>query len=786
MPRYRLDDLGWYQFEKLVQSVLKAEIGLGVESWGGRGDYGRDAYFRGPLRFPARSEESSGPFLFQMKFIGGASAAGADWRNGLLASVRAEVSEIRRRQARGIWHEVRRYILICNCPLTGASRNEIEATIREPLPETEVFAMGSDDVSDWLDSHEGLRRSFPEILGIRDLLSLVEGAVNKAVREVSRLALAEATELAPVFVQTGAYHQARRVLSENAFVVLDGPPEMGKTAIARMLGIVHLLDGRQVVECRKPDDFFNSLDQRADQLFIADDAFGRTEYDPGLGRQWERDLARVLRALDARHGLVWTTRRHILSRALKDMDLTGKASAFPDPAEVVVTASELSVEEKALILYRHAKAARLDTTLASIVRANAPSIVGNPHFTPERIRRFVTERLATLADIDDDDVLISEVASAIRNPTQQMRRSYSRLPNIHRWILISLLELESPEVPELQERFQAHRGEIAPREFAESLDDLIGTFVRVGLPLFDWEERSIEWIHPSYRDLVIDELSASADEQERFLRRASVAGTKLAISEAGGPAGERQSPLLATERSFNALDRRWSELASEVTDEELGELLEALAQRTRVASDALRARFRKWLRTVYRAALDRWTVGTTPASMGVLESFVGAYAILGEDEPEPNLEPTWIELGEHLCGQSSTDLLSDPEAIELWDDIADLALREDLEFTRGTAFRNARAAVEDQIFETSSGLSAWADAEENDPEENDAEARRFQRLARALEQIDRDGQREDVVSHVEGLAEEHAMHGVESNSIDDDYERGPSSSFDITSLFADL
>jgi hypothetical protein len=52
MIRYRLDDLGWYQFEWLVQSLLKAEAGTAVESWGGHGDQGRDAYTASRLKFP--------------------------------------------------------------------------------------------------------------------------------------------------------------------------------------------------------------------------------------------------------------------------------------------------------------------------------------------------------------------------------------------------------------------------------------------------------------------------------------------------------------------------------------------------------------------------------------------------------------------------------------------------------------------------------------------------------------------------------------------------------------
>jgi hypothetical protein len=47
MIRYRLDDLGWFQFEWLIQSLLKTELSLAIESWGGRMDMGRDAYYDG-------------------------------------------------------------------------------------------------------------------------------------------------------------------------------------------------------------------------------------------------------------------------------------------------------------------------------------------------------------------------------------------------------------------------------------------------------------------------------------------------------------------------------------------------------------------------------------------------------------------------------------------------------------------------------------------------------------------------------------------------------------------
>jgi len=49
MLRYKLDDLGWFQFEWLIQSLLKAELGIGIESWGRHSDRGRDAWCDGQL-----------------------------------------------------------------------------------------------------------------------------------------------------------------------------------------------------------------------------------------------------------------------------------------------------------------------------------------------------------------------------------------------------------------------------------------------------------------------------------------------------------------------------------------------------------------------------------------------------------------------------------------------------------------------------------------------------------------------------------------------------------------
>jgi hypothetical protein len=115
--------------------------------------------------------------------------------------------------------------------------------------------------------------------------------------------LESARDLAAVFVPTKSYDRCWEVLQKHRFAVLEGPPEMGKTAIAWMVGLAQLASGWEVIACDVPGQVFERYDNSVRQVFIADDAFGRTEYDVSRGRRWEGDLDRILRLIDAKHWL---------------------------------------------------------------------------------------------------------------------------------------------------------------------------------------------------------------------------------------------------------------------------------------------------------------------------------------------------------------------------------------------------------------------------------------------------------------------------------------------------
>jgi hypothetical protein len=667
MIRYRLDDLGWYQFEWLVQALLKTQLGMGIEAWGGHGDYGRDAYFAESLAYPTKDLREPGPFLFQVKFVENANAAGARPAKAVLNAIRKESVSIRDRKRLPWWKEPAHYTLITNAPLDAATRQEVERLIAEALPETKVHSHGADDVCALLDTHTGLRRSFPQLLSLRDLDELIREAVNADTIERSRAAIECAREVVQVFVPTGAYEKTWKVLRAKHFAVLEGPPEMGKTAVAWMIALSQMSQGWQAIVCDNPDTFFGSLNHEIPQIFVADDAFGRTEYDPARGNKWEKDLHRVLRAVDSTHWLVWTSRKHILERARRVMDLQGDATKFPQPGEVLVDASQLSEQEKALILYRHARAAGLEDPAKNLVRKQARSIVQHRSFTPERIRWFVRERLPEIAvQLGKRNIkpamVQTQVLEAIKNPTERMRKAFKALAPSQKWLLIALLESDARrEVSSLQPVYELHCPSDVRRPFQDVLDELTEAFVKTGKGGYffsasqnRWVDLNssdiwVDWTHPSCRDLVIEELVADPVLLMRFVRLMSLQGIKLAISDSGGTSGQRTLPLMTSPETWQRLSERCVDLAKERPASEVADLLSALQNAASQTSDTVtKDRLVRIIGEVCKVASDSWDESETAMSARELAAYCDASKLASPLPRLPRLEASWCAADERF------------------------------------------------------------------------------------------------------------------------------------------
>src|SRR3954447_1210057 len=85
----------------------------------------------------------------------------------------------------------------------------------------------------------------------------------------------------------------------------------------------------------------------------------------------------------------------------------------------------------------------------------------------------------------------------------------------------------------------------------------------------------VTWVHPSWRDLVIDELARDAGHRRDFLAAAELPGVLLALSGGGGALGGRRLPLLVADEDWDALGDAVHRLCAELGQDDLGALLGA-------------------------------------------------------------------------------------------------------------------------------------------------------------------------------------------------------------------
>jgi hypothetical protein len=282
------------------------------------------------------------------------------------------------------------YSLISNACMAPGLRGKITSAIRSVLPESDIHLHDGRDVCNWINITPEIVPRFPQIFTISDLRLFLGEIVNRDIINRSSTAIAMASEDSRVFVPTRAYYEAQEKLVKYFFVVLEGPPEMGKTTIARMAAMAQMKRGWEAIECKGPKEFQKAYRSDCSQVFVADDFFGRTEYEPARISRWQEELPYILRQLNCNHWLILTSRAHLVKMAKHDLDVPSQNHVFPKLGEVLVNAGKLTALEKARILYRHAKAAKLSQTIRDQLKIGAKSIVEHDQFTPLRIKNLVT------------------------------------------------------------------------------------------------------------------------------------------------------------------------------------------------------------------------------------------------------------------------------------------------------------------------------------------------------------------------------------------------------------
>jgi hypothetical protein len=156
----------------------------------------------------------------------------------------------------------------------------------------------------------------------------------------------------------------------------------------------------------------------------------------------------------------------------------------------------------------------------------------------------------------------------------------------------------------------------------------------------------VAWVHPTWRDLVIERLAADTELRRRFLGRCGPYGVALALSTRGGAAGDRQLPLIAGDEDWDAIGDRIYALAPELEPRQAVTVLAAVDHLLELLpDDALPA---AEVMTLARLALERfgelWENSHAVITLPCIDAWLSVATRL-QPPPRPTfLGVTWANL----------------------------------------------------------------------------------------------------------------------------------------------
>ena len=149
----------------------------------------------------------------------------------------------------------------------------------------------------------------------------------------------------------------------------------------------------------------------------------------------------------------------------------------------------------------------------------------------------------------------------------------------------------------------------------------------------------VTWIHPSWRDLVIDQLARDDEARRHFLRSCGIDGALLALSTRGGEGGQRSLPLLRSDDDWDAIGDRLYRLVPELASDELEALFAALAEAPEHAPDAYRRAEAEALgEQVLGWVARRWDAHPGDATVASISAWFELAATLPRAPAPPHLE----------------------------------------------------------------------------------------------------------------------------------------------------
>jgi hypothetical protein len=365
---FQIHRLGWKAFQDLCVAIAEEQTNVAVQTFLPTRDAGRDGAFIGRW-----DGAKTGNSTIQCKFTSKPDL------NLTLSMLSEELPKAQRLAKRKLADD---YVLLTNHTITGASELKIRTAF-------EAAGVGRCRVfhRDWIvhkvtDSAR-LRMMVPRLYGLMDLGEIFD---RRAYRQ-AQLILSEMGDNLQKLVVTEAHRKSVRAINRYNVVLLLGSPAAGKSTIGASLA----LGANDMWRCRtikatSPEQLERHLDPSGGQFFWIDDAWGSTQFQRDRVEAWNQVFSLMQGALKKGTRFLITSRDYIWKSAKAEL----KLQAFPilSKSQVVIDVHDLTLEEKARILYNHLKLGDQDGDFKEAVRPFLPEVAKSLSFLPETARRL--------------------------------------------------------------------------------------------------------------------------------------------------------------------------------------------------------------------------------------------------------------------------------------------------------------------------------------------------------------------------------------------------------------